>query len=131
MVAQPDSEQHHLRPSDKTSQLKVVPELRSQTTATRFRLPDVSVLHGAPDGCYLTAPALIAIEVLSEADRMSVVMEKLHEYDAHGIPNVGVIDPRLQQLSIFRSGVLQDVHDDAFYTVDREVRLTRSEIFQA
>lgn len=52
-------------------QLKVVPELRSQTTATRFRLPDVSVLHGAPDGRYLTASALIAIEILSKADCMS------------------------------------------------------------
>lgn len=28
--------------------LKVVPELRSQTTATRFRLPDITVLMAPP-----------------------------------------------------------------------------------
>jgi len=76
--------------------LKVVAELRSRTAGTRFRLPDVTVLREAPDGRFLTVPALVAVESLSETDRMSAVMEKLREYEAHGIPNIWIIDPRLQ-----------------------------------
>jgi Uma2 family endonuclease len=111
--------------------LKTVPELRSQTAATRFRLPDVSVLREAPDERFLTAAAFIAIEILSETDRMSAVMEKLHEYEAHGIPNIWVIDPRLRQLSVFRSGALLGINADAICTAGDEVVLTRAAIFES
>jgi Uma2 family endonuclease len=111
--------------------LKTVPELRSQTTATRFRLPDVTVLRGAPEGRYLTGVALIAIEILSEADRMSLVMEKLQEYDSRGIPNIWVIDPRLRQLAAFHAGVLQSLTGESFLTARGEIELIRAEIFQA
>lgn len=97
--------------------LKIVPSLRAQTTPTRFRLPDVTVLREAPEGRYLTGVALIAIEILSEADRMSAIMEKLQEYDERGIPNIRVIDPRRRQLAVFHAGALQP--------------LTLAEIFQA
>ncbi|MBL8236346.1 MAG: hypothetical protein JNM66_02930 [Bryobacterales bacterium] len=56
---------------------------------------------------------------------------KLHEYDAHGIHNIWVINPRLQQLSVFPSGVLQDVRDGVFQTANGEVSLTCAEIFAA
>lgn len=115
----------------KYPQLKTVPELRSQTSATRFRLPDVTVLREAPEGKYLTGVALIAIEILSEADRMSVVMEKLQEYDARGIPYIWVIDPRLRQLAVFQTGTLMSVTGDSFTTSRGEIELTRAEIFQA
>ncbi|MFN0105761.1 MAG: Uma2 family endonuclease [Bryobacteraceae bacterium] len=111
--------------------LKVVPELRSQTTATRFRLPDVTVVWAVPVERYLRRAAFIAVEILSEADRMSAVMEKLHEYEAHGIPNIWVIGPRLQQMSVFHSGTLEGITGDALRSSQAEVELTRAEIFQS
>src|SRR6266699_6189668 len=42
------------------------PELRSQTRATRYRLPDVCVLLAPPKTKYLLEAAFLAIEVLSE-----------------------------------------------------------------
>lgn len=114
----------------KYPKLRVVPELRSRTSTTRFRLPDVSVLHHAPEGRFLTAAAFVAIEILSEDDRMSAVMEKLSEYEAHGVPNIWVIDPRLQRLSKFQAGSLQILIESDFTTADGTVVLTRAEIFQ-
>lgn len=111
--------------------LKTVPSLRAQTTPTRFRLPDVTVLREAPEGRYLTGVALIAIEILSEADRMSAIMEKLQEYDERGIPNIWVIDPRRRQLAVYQAGALQTLTADAFQTARKEFELTRAEIFQA
>src|SRR3954463_5777477 len=48
-----------------------VPELRSQTRTTRYRLPDVCVLLEAPKTKFLWDAAFLAIEILSEDDRMS------------------------------------------------------------
>src|ERR1700753_1522571 len=51
---------------------KVVPELRSRTRETRFRLPDVSVLLNVPEQqSYLAKPPFLAIEIVSVADRLS------------------------------------------------------------
>ena len=59
--------------------LKVVAELRSSVTGTRYRLPDVCVLLAAPKTKYLMDAAFLVVEILSEGDVMSVVIEKLKE----------------------------------------------------
>jgi Uma2 family endonuclease len=109
--------------------IKVVPELRSKTRETRYRLPDVCVLLSIPKTRYLTDAAHIAIEILSEADRMSEVLEKLEEYAAKGVPNIWLIDPRLQRISVYAAGNLELVKGDAVSTSDG-IGLTRDEIFQ-
>ena len=53
----------------------VRPELRSQTRPTRYRLPDVCVVLARPKTKYLVEAAFLAVEVLSEDDRMTKVME--------------------------------------------------------
>ena len=109
--------------------LKVVPELRSSITGTRYRLPDVSVLLEAPKTRYLLDAAFLVIEILSEGDVMSVVIEKLKEYAAKGVPNIWLIDPRLQTISVYRPPTLQEVQGDTITTADAAVHLSRSEIF--
>jgi len=107
------------------------PELRSQTRATRFRLPDVCVLLTAPKTKYLVDAAFLAIEILSEDDRMTKVIEKLEEYDRKGIPNIWLIDPRLRKMSVYSSGVLNEVHGDRIATTsDPHLELSRDEIFK-
>ena len=71
----------------------------------------------------------IAIEILSEADRMSEVLEKLEEYADKGVPNIWLIDPRLQRISVYAAGNLELVKGDVISTSDG-IALTRDEIFQ-
>lgn len=78
--------------------LRVVAELRSSVTATRYRIPDVCVLLAPPQTRYLLDAAFLVVEVLSEGDVMSAVIEKLKEYAHKGVPNIWLIDPRLQLL---------------------------------
>ena len=107
------------------------PELRSQTRVTRYRLPDVCVLLALPKTDYLLDAAFLAIEILSEGDRMTRVMEKLEEYDRKGVPNIWLIDPRLRKMWLYSSGVLNEVHGDRIATTgDPCLELTRDEIFQ-
>jgi Uma2 family endonuclease len=109
--------------------LKVVAELRSRVSATRYRLPDVSVLLAPPTTRYLTNPALVVIEVLSEGDEMSAVIEKLKEYAAQGVPNIWVVDPRLRTVSVYRPHTLAEIDGESIETADGGVTLRRSEIF--
>ena len=108
-----------------------VPELRSQTRSTRYRLPDVCLLLAAPKTKYLLDAAFLAIEILSEDDRMSKMMEKLEEYDRKGVPNIWLIDPRLRTMAVYSSGVLNEVRGGRIATTcEPLLELTGNEIFQ-
>lgn len=107
-----------------------LPAVRSETKTTRYRLPDICVLFALPATKYLHDPAFLVIEVVSEDDRISPMMEKLEEYDTKGVPNIWVIDPRLQTISVYSAGVLQEIRGDVIATTDRRLELTRDEIFQ-
>jgi Uma2 family endonuclease len=109
--------------------LKVVAELRTGVSDTRFRLPDVCALLVAPQTKYLLDAAYLEVEVLSEGDDMSTVLEKLREYDHQGVRNIWLIDPRLKILSVYRSAALHEIDGETIGTEDRQVSLTRSDIF--
>jgi Uma2 family endonuclease len=113
----------------KYPQILAVPELRSKTREKRFRIPDVTVLLAPPEGDVLLVPAFVAIEILSDEDRMTRVIEKLKEYAASGTRHVWVFDPRLQQMFSFRGNALQEVEGDTIATDDPRLELTRDEVF--
>lgn len=107
----------------------VIPELRSKTRETRFLPPGVCVLLHPPKTKYLPDAAFVAIEILSEDDRMTRIMEKLEEYEQKGVPNIWVIDPRLKMMSAYSHGALQEIRADLIATGEASLELTRQEIF--
>lgn len=109
--------------------IRVYPELRSRVTATRFRLPDVCVTLEPPRGAVLEEAPFIAIEILSEDDRVTRLVEKLKEYAAKGIQHIWIFDPRLKQMFIFRDNALQEVLGDTISTGEPHLELTRAESF--
>ena len=116
--------------SIKYPQVFALPGLRSKTRETRYRLPDVCVLLALPMTKYLLDAAFLVVEILSEDDRMSVTLEKLDEYERKGVPNIWLIDPRLQKISVYSNGSLREIRDDIVSTSDGQIELTRQEIFQ-
>jgi Uma2 family endonuclease len=111
--------------------LKVVVELRSQTTATRYRIPDVAVVLAPPSTKYLLDAAFLVVEVLSEDDVMSKVIGKLKEYAAKGVANIWLVDPRLESMWAYRAPALVEIEGESITSVDGSVELSRSEIFAA
>lgn len=109
--------------------LKAVAGLRSKTASTRYRVPDVTVLLTAPQSDYLLDPAFVAVEVLSEDDVMSRVIEKFKEYATKGVPNIWLIDPRLQLMWVYRPPALVEIEGDTISTADSSIELSRAEIF--
>jgi Uma2 family endonuclease len=108
----------------------VWPELRSSTTETRFRLPDICVTLTDPGTEVLWEAAFLVIEILSEDDRMSRVMGRLQEFAVKGVPHIWLSDPALKTMSIYHGGNLQEVKDDVIASDNPRLELTRDEIFQ-
>ena len=109
--------------------LKVVPELRSKTATTRYRIPDITVVTGAPQTEYLLDAAFLVVEVLSKRDVMSVVFAKLREYADKGVPNIWLVDPREKLLWAYRPPALVEIEGETIATADGSVELARGEIF--
>jgi Uma2 family endonuclease len=113
----------------KCPHLKVVAELRASVTGTRYRLPDVCALLAAPRTRYLLDAAFLVVEVLSEGDVMSTVIEKLREYANKGVQDIWLIDPRLRLMCVYSGASLVEVEGEVIATTDGSVELTRTEIF--
>lgn len=60
---------------------------------------------------------------------MTQVVEKPTEYEAKGIRNIWVIDPRLQLVSVFTRSALVPIQGDSVRAEQPDVELTRAEIF--
>ena len=110
--------------------VQVWPELRMQTSAGHHRIPDVCVTLSEPETNVLTEPPFIAIEILSEDDSVTRLIEKLKEYEAMGVPNIWVFDPRLREMFTFHANALTEVAGDVIATVEPRIELTREEVFR-
>jgi Uma2 family endonuclease len=114
----------------KYPEVKVVPELRSRTRETRFRVPDVAVVLQPPPGRYLITAPFIAVEILSEEDRVGRLIEKLKEYAEWGVPNIWMFDPGGKQMYVFQRNALVEIEGDLIATESPRLELTRDEIFR-
>ncbi len=89
--------------------LRARPEYRVKVSATRYRVPDVTVMDRAlPIESILTTPPVAVFEVLSPEDSLPRVLSKLGDYEAMGIKNIFVIDPqKVPSFYQFRNGDLK------------------------
>lgn len=107
--------------------LFVCAELRSKVAPQVYRIPDISVLTHAPEGRVPDQPHLITIEVLSQDDRHSDLMQKLEEYRVWGVPNIWVIDPQTRRFSLYSEIGLQNV--SSFSLAGYPFQLIPSDLF--
>jgi Uma2 family endonuclease len=83
------------------------PELRVQTGADSFRVPDVTLLSSsAPREQIITHPPLAVFEILSPEDSMTRTLEKLADYERMGIGAIWVIEPKQRLYFRYRDGQL-------------------------
>ena len=78
----------------KEATARAATEVRVQIAPTRFRVPDLVVLRpDAPEEQIITHPPLIVIEILSPADSLMGMRERITDYLNFQIPNVWLVDP--------------------------------------
>ena len=87
--------------------IRVLAELRVQVSATRYRVPDVTILdHTLPVEQIITHPPIAVFEILSPEDRMPRVIQKLSDYAGMGIRTIIVVDPGADEVWTYRDGTL-------------------------
>jgi Uma2 family endonuclease len=105
-------------------------EQRVQVSPTRFRVPDICVTLGSkPTEQIFRTPPFVAIEVLSQKDRMREVEEKIDDYLRFGVRYVWVIDPRSQEGWAHTSAGVHPATDGILRTQDPVLDLPLPEIF--
>jgi len=109
---------------------EVFPELRTQTTASNFRVPDVLVVRAGENfERYVTRPPLIAIEILSPEDRLTVMQEKAAEYRRFGVQNIWIIDPETRKAYRYSDSGLEEVDTGELAVAGTPIRVVLSELF--
>lgn len=110
--------------------VEVFPELRTQTKATRFRVPDVLVTHtGDEFQRYITKAPLIAIEILSPEDTLTAMRDKASEYRSFGVENIWIIDPERRIVYRYTESGLEEFKTGELNVPGTPVRIVLSEMF--
>jgi Uma2 family endonuclease len=105
--------QFWFRDHEKEWGIRFRPELRVRVAATRYRVPDVTVVdRSLPIEQIITYPPVAVFEVLSPEDRLQRLKRKLEDYRLMGIPEIWVIDP--QDSTFYRYEDLQLQRRDTF-----------------
>lgn len=110
----------------------VLPEQRVQVKATRFRVPDITVVSGPlPATPILRAPPFLCIEILSRGDSMYDVQERIDDYLSFGVPNVWVVNPRTRRAFMHTPDGIQEAKDGVLRTQNPDIELPLAELEQA
>lgn len=108
----------------------VFPELRTQTKATRLRVPDVLVTPtGDEFERYITRPPLIAIEILSPEDTLAAMRDKAAEYRSFGIEHIWIIDPEPRIVYRYTGTGLEEVKTGELNVPGTPVHVVLEEMF--
>ena len=107
----------------------VVLAQRVQVKATRFRVPDISILAGLPPaGPILVEPPFLCIEILSPSDRMMEMQERIDDYLNFGVRYVWLLHPRTRRAFIYTPEAVQEVKDGILRTDDPDICVPLAEL---
>ena len=107
--------------------IRAIQELRIRVAATRYRIPDVTLLEPSRlNEQIITHPPLAVFEVLSPEDRLQRMKRKLEDYRAMGIPEIWVIDP--QDTTFYRYEDLQLRRKDSFSLAEKGIAFDMNQL---
>lgn len=101
--------------------LFVYPEFRMKVREHLVRIPDVAVYWNQKPAKVADTAPFIAIEILSDDDRLQVVCAKLEEYRKWGVNYVWLVDPHARTMFTF-DGELHQVQSLAVPEFDLKIR---------
>jgi len=102
-------------------------ETRVKLRTGLYLIPDVAVFYPDEPSPVPENPPLIAIEVLSPDDRLTMAREKLEEYRKWGVPHVWLVDPESRRLYTCDAGLIEV---DRFTVPELAIEIPPAEIFQ-
>jgi Uma2 family endonuclease len=102
---------------------------RVQVKAHCFRVPDITVIAGAPPaGPIITQPPFLLVEILSPSDRLTEMQERIDDYLSFGVRYVWLINPRTRQAYVYTSAGIREVRDGVLTTENPDIRVVLAEL---
>jgi Uma2 family endonuclease len=77
----------------RSSGLEAWPEQRIQITPDHYRVVDLCITIGEPEGQIFTEPPLVCIEILSRNDTLDQLQDVIDDYTKIGVPYCWIINP--------------------------------------
>jgi Uma2 family endonuclease len=112
--------------------LQVLPEIRIQVAATRFRVADVAVwLAGSIGKRIPTVPPFLVAEVLSAEDRLVRLQPKIQDYLKYGVAWIWVIDPDERRAMSYSPADPGGTLVDELRTHNPEIEIPLSDLLRA
>jgi Uma2 family endonuclease len=110
--------------------IRALPEIRVQTSATRFRIADIAIVAvTAPREQIIQTPPVAIIEILTPQDRMSRYSERLDDYRRMGVRNIWVIDPATRKG--FNCSTPSWIETASFAVAENPIHIDLATIFAA
>jgi Uma2 family endonuclease len=110
--------------------IRVLPEQRIQVSATRYRIPDVTVLSRAQlVEPVFTRPPLLLIEILSKDDTLRSLEERVTDYLDFGVAHIWIIDPGPQKAWAATRGKFEEPEAGVLRIPDSPLCLPLAELF--
>jgi Uma2 family endonuclease len=107
--------------------VRALAALRIKIAATRYRVPDVTLLdRSLPIEQIITHPPLAVFEVLSPEDSLQRLKRRLEDYRAMGIAEIWVIDP--QDSSFYRYENRQLTRNESFSLAEKGIAFDVNEL---
>jgi Uma2 family endonuclease len=107
--------------------IRALASLTVRVGATRYRVPDVTVLdRSLPIEQIITRPPLAVFEVLSPEDTLQRLKRKLEDFRNMGIPEIWVIDP--EDTTFYRYQDLQLLRNDWFSHAEKGIAFDMNQI---
>ncbi len=107
----------------------VITELRVQVKSTRFRIPDITVVHGPrPTTPVLREPPFLCIEILSPSDTMRQMRSRIDDYLNFGVPHVWVIDPIDLRAFHYTADGITESNDGILRTSNPDIQIPLHEL---
>jgi Uma2 family endonuclease len=111
---------------------RIVPliAVRVQVSPTRFRVPDICILHSSdPAEAIVRNAPWICIEILSAEDRLQRVQERVDDYMQMGVGYVWVIDPKTRNAYVASTNGFLKTSNGEFAVEGTPIRVSLAEVF--
>lgn len=122
-----------LKSRSKEWNIRVALDTRVQTSARRFRVPDVSVSDAShPKEQILRRAPLLCVEILSPEDTLRKMLLRSKDYFAMGVPRVWIFDPAGRSVTVCQTGEVSFEQRSGMLTLPgTAVTLDLDEMFSA
>ena len=106
-----------------------IQETRTQTQATRFRVPDICMVRTEDAEQIFRRPPLLCVEVLSPEDRLPRMRTKCQDYLNMGVPAVWIFDPQNELAYEMKNDFWREVREGVLRLSTSPVQLDIQKIF--